>query len=60
VVSLPPGASLTLTGTCPIPEKAPFRLMAIYNAGPEWAKRLNTWQGYLIPMSFMVNLMQKK
>lgn len=56
VVSIPPGASLTLSSDCDIPETTPFRLTAGYGTQPDMAKQLNTWQGGLRSEPVMIDI----
>ena len=56
VVSIPPGASLTLSSDCDIPETTPFRLTAGYGTQPDMAKQLNTWQGRLRSEPVMIDI----
>lgn len=45
VVTILPGASLTLNCKCVLPETNRFRLTVGYSISPEMARQLNTWQG---------------
>jgi hypothetical protein len=56
VVSIPPGASLTLSSNCDIPETTPFRLTARYITAPDMAKSLNTWQGGIQAEPVMIDI----
>jgi hypothetical protein len=56
VISIPPGASLTLCDDCFLPDTSPFRVTAGYDTQPGLAKQLNAWQGYLRAEPIIIDL----